>query len=359
MPDYSIEFARVVAASCGQVLLCISDRYFSPDRSRSSPNLQINWLAWPRQREFGRSVLFMKGLARIIRQWNPDVVHLLMADNVWTILLRALLRPIPLLTTVHDVRLHSGDIATARVPRVLVRCLARRSSAILVHGEGLRAEASDAFSIELDRIFAFPHPPLVDYLRIAQAGRLKKTSDETFRILFFGRVLQYKGLKYLLEAVPVLARSIRDLKIIIAGAGDDLQQYADFISQNACIEVYDGYIPASEVARLFTDADVLVLPYIEASQSGVLMIAMSFGLPVVATEVGEIANTVRSTAMGLLTEPRDAAALAARLVDIASDKALRRRLSSNARCAMRGLYSREALSQRALAVYRQLLEMRR
>jgi glycosyltransferase involved in cell wall biosynthesis len=106
---------------------------------------------------------------------------------------------------------------------------------------------------------------------------------------------------------------------------------------------------------LFVEADLLALPYIEASQSGPLMMAMAFGLPVVATEVGEISSVVRSTRMGLVVPPRDKIALADAITKVALDEGLRRQLSENAKQAMSSDYSREAISSRVLHIYEGLI----
>lgn len=358
IPDYCIEFAETIAES-GNVLLCIADKHFSPDRLAPSRHLEVEWLPWPRQRDLIGSAVFMIRLARRIRLWQPDIVHILMEGNVWTNVLPLFLRSWPILTTVHDVRLHPGDVSSSRVPRFLINSLVRQSDAIVVHGEGLRRDALKVLPVKLDRAFVFPHPPLWHYRNVAQNRGFYKRADGVFRVLFFGRIYEYKGLRYLLQAAPLLKKAVPHLRIIIAGAGDDFAKCRDLVYDPACIEVHNEFIPTDQAARLFCEADVLALPYIEASQSGVLMIAMTFGLPVVATDVGEIADTIKSTGMGLLVPPRNAAALANALIEIASDKNLRNRLSKNAEAAINGPYSRKSLSEHAMAIYRHLLNVTR
>jgi glycosyltransferase involved in cell wall biosynthesis len=356
IPDYCIEFAETIAESA-DVLLCIADKHFSPDRSMPTPRLEIQWLRWPRQRDVIGSTIFMTRLARRVRQWRPDIVHILAEGYVWTNLLPSLLRSSPIVTTVHDIRLHPGDVSSSRIPRFFIKSLVRQSDAIIVHGEGLRRDAASQLPIELERIFVFPHPPLLRYRNVAQKHGFTKPSDGLFRVLFFGRIYEYKGLRYLLQAAPMIKAVVGQLKIIVAGTGDDFEKYRNLVSDPTSVQMHDEFIPVDQAARLFTEADVLALPYIEASQSGVLMIAMPFGLPVVATDVGEIAETIKSTGTGLLVPTRDEAALAKALIKIASDKDLRNRLSSKAKAAMDGPYSRKALSKRALAIYGQVLKV--
>ena len=85
------------------------------------------------------------------------------------------------------------------------------------------------------------------------------------------------------------------------------------------------------------------------------MTAMAFGLPVVATDVGELSTVTRSTGMGLVVPPRDSEALAATIINIAQDGVLLKRLSENALSASKGEYSRRRISEKVLDIYRQLL----
>lgn len=358
IPDYSIEFAEMVAETAN-VLLCIPNKHSSQGYPQPKDRLEVEWLPWPRQRNLFGNMLFMIRLARRIRQWNPDVVHFLMGENIWTNLLPPLLRAKPILTTVHDVRLHPGDVASARAPRIFVKGMVRQSDAILVHGDGLRAEAAKILPINSERCFVLPHVPLWHYREVADQEGFVKPDDGIFRVLFFGRICEYKGLRYLLKAAPLVQQVIKQLKIVIAGSGDDFANCRDLISSLSCVEVHSGFIPVHQAARFFSEADMLALPYIESSQSGVLMIAMAFGLPVVSTEVGEIANTVKTTGMGLLVPPRDEVALAAAMSEIACNIELRDRFSRNAANAARGPYSKRALSQRVGAIYENLSQLSR
>jgi glycosyltransferase involved in cell wall biosynthesis len=180
---------------------------------------------------------------------------------------------------------------------------------------------------------------------------LAKPNDGVFRVLFFGRICEYKGLQYLLKAAPLIQKSVSRLKIIIAGSGIDLANCRHLISNLACVELHDHFVSMQEAARIFSEADVLALPYTEASQSGVLMIAMTFGLPVVATDVGELGNTVRQTESGLLVPPCDEVALAKAIVEVACNVQLRSSLTKNAEAAVEGAYSRGTLAQRAMSIY--------
>ena len=357
IPDYCIEFAGMMSDSC-DALLCIPDRYRSPDRPKPNSKLEIAWLPWPRQRDL-RNIFFTRNVSKIIRDWNPDIVHFLNESNVWNWILARALKPTPIITTVHDITYHPGDFSSRRVPRFFANALIRQGDAIIVHGEVLRAAAARLLPMSPAQIFVVPlntpHLPSIPDFKSERQHTYANRNDGLFRILFFGRIYEYKGLRYLLEAMPLVRANVPNIQLIIAGEGDDISKYSAFAKDISYIKLLNHFIPRSEVAQLFVEADLLALPYIEASQSGPLMMAMAFGLPVVATEVGEISSVVRSTRMGLVVPPRDKIALADAITKVALDEGLRRQLSENAKQAMSSDYSREAISSRVLHIYEGLI----
>jgi glycosyltransferase involved in cell wall biosynthesis len=351
IPDYSLEYSQI-AAGCCDVLLCIADKHSTTVREKS--RLQTIKLAWPRQREV-TNITFLLTLAQRIREWNPDIVHLMNESNVWLSLLIPMLGTVPVVTTVHDVNIHPGDTTSARVPRILTKFLVKQSDAIIVHGDNLRSDAIRGLPVTPDSVFVIPHPPLKSYIKISAQKKFRKRQDGKFRVLFFGRIHEYKGLSYLLAAAPSLHAKVPNVEVMIAGSGDNHSSDLQKMGNPSFITLDNRFIPADEVARLFAEADLLVLPYIEASQSGVLMVAMTFGLPVVATDVGEIAGVIRSVGMGLVVPSRQAPALAAAITQIALDREMHRRFSEGAIRAMNGEYSDNAISSRIFSTYENIL----
>ena len=352
IPDYGIEFAEMAAESC-DVTLFIPDRYVSPGHPQEHARLKINPMSLPRNRQALKSLVAVGGLAQSIRRVSPDVVHILGTGNVWMNLLCPLLGSIPVLTTVHDVERHPGDKQSERIPGFFHKLHIWQSSAILVHGEKLRKTATEKLQFNDKQVFTFPHVPLAYYKTIAKQRGFSKLKNSPC-VLFFGRISEYKGLRYLVDAAPLVHAALPEAKFVVAGSGDDFTEY--MAGELSHFEVYNRFIHFEEAARLFAEADVLVLPYIEASQSGVLMIAMAFGLPVIATDVGEISSTVESTGMGLIVPPRDKDSLASAVIKVLKDPMLRSRLSENAARAMATEYSYELLSARLLGIYETVME---
>lgn len=120
-------------------------------------------------------------------------------------------------------------------------------------------------------------------------------------ILFFGRVVPYKGLEVLLQAYADIRKTHR-VSLVIAGEGD-LRPYQNLLRNLPDVKIINQWIPEDEIEELFFQSDLLVLPYTSASQSGVIPIAASVGLPVIATRTGGVSEQIEDGKNGWLVPP--------------------------------------------------------
>jgi D-inositol-3-phosphate glycosyltransferase len=140
-------------------------------------------------------------------------------------------------------------------------------------------------------------------------------------ILFFGRIDEYKGLHVLVDAFAAL--DLPDSRLLVAGEIRN-EEYGKRVKSQAINSPRSGdmrldlrIIPNGDVEAFFKAADVLCLPYLNITQSGLIFLAATFGLPVVATDVGSIAAFV-TPETGLITETNDAKGVAAALLKLLS-----------------------------------------
>ena len=136
-------------------------------------------------------------------------------------------------------------------------------------------------------------------------------------ILYFGYVRRYKGVLVLLEAMQFLKewqKEIGDTLLLVVGEFyDDEQKYrqrAHDLNLNSCVRFVADYIPNEQVSRYFSAAEVVTLPYLTATQSGIAQIAYNFDKPVIATNVGGLAEVVIDQKTGFLVPPDNPRALA-------------------------------------------------
>lgn len=291
---------------------------------------------------------FVFELPSAISKSDPDIVHF--SGSHPAILLAFLTSRAlgcPFFVTLHDVRVHSGERRlTSQVSNFMNIAL---GDYLLVHGTKLRDELL-AMGKSPDQVFVVRHGEY-SFFKVFQAEGVE---EERATILFFGRILEYKGLRYLLAAFRHVKSQVPEARLVIAGRGD-LKGYLNLIKELSDVEVINGYIPDDAVAKLFQRSTVVVLPYIEGSQSGVVPIAYSFGKPVVTTDVGSIAEVVDDGLTGFVVPPRDEMALAEALVRILTDQGLRKDMGLRALQKANRELAWDAISSQLFELYQEAL----
>jgi starch synthase len=299
------------------------------------------------QKRGPKDPLFITNIFRIIRllkQFSPDVIHCQESLNyAFTIALR-FFRHIPFVLTIHDHILHSGtkEPGHAKPHRTHLR---QMPDAVIVHGERIRGESEALFPWLKNRITSIPHGPLGD------ATPSVKNEWEKGAILFFGRIEKYKGLFYLIEAVNILKKKGVAVRAIIAGRGNDLDNHRETIRNNSSFELIERFIEKDETRELFERVNVVVLPYTDATQSGIVALALQYGRPVVATDVGSIGDVVRNGVNGVLVPPMDAEALAEAIELLIEDQTLATQYGKNAKGLAQGEFSWKVIAKETADVY--------
>ncbi|MBC2716529.1 MAG: glycosyltransferase [Desulfobacteraceae bacterium] len=158
--------------------------------------------------------------------------------------------------------------------------------------------------------------PIYDVFKISTQklkARNKKSGLTGHVLLFFGFVREYKGLKYLFEAMPEILKDMPATLMVVGEFWKDKTKYLDLIKSLAIedhVVIVDEYIPNESVGEYFSAADVVVQPYVSATGSGVVQIAFGFNKPVIATNVGCLPEVVRDGETGYLIAPRSPSEIA-------------------------------------------------
>jgi len=224
--------------------------------------------------------------------------------------------------TAHNVNAGTRDLNDSFLNRLTLRAQYRLADHIFVHTAKMKSELFEQFGVRAGRVTVIPFGvnnsvPETNLSRFEARQRLGIGQDEK-TILFFGSIRPYKGLDQLVEAFRKLVISHPDYRLIIAGKPHDqageywarIKQQIESDSNRTRFMATIQYIPDEETEIYFKASDVLALPYRHVFQSGVLFLAYRFGLPVIATDVGCIADDVIPGRTGFLCRPGDAADLA-------------------------------------------------
>jgi glycosyltransferase involved in cell wall biosynthesis len=294
-------------------------------------------------------------LMRLMKSTAPDALLLHEATTTYLpfCLDRALAAPI--LLTVHDVSTHPGEDSREPARRERVRRdLRARAAAVVVHGESLRADFLARPGEFCRDVTAIPHGCYTVLRHWARPA----VPEIPRSILFFGRIHEYKGLDVLLEAARRAAMRVPDLRIIIAGDGADLDGRHRDLADDPRIDLRRGYLTNDRVAEAFQQASIVVLPYLEGSQSGVVRVAYVFGKPVVVTRVGSIPESVREGETGLVVPPRDPAALCDAITALLLDDPRRAAMGKAALAMADGPMGWETVARRTEAILERIAPRR-
>lgn len=255
-------------------------------------------------------------VGREIRQKQPDMViiqwwHPYFAPCYW-ILEKAIGKKIKKTFICHNVFPHE------RFPldKFLTKTVLKHGDGYIVHSQ---SDGRELLTIKKNADFRYNPIPTFNTFKICnltgqQAREQLQISHDAKILLFFGFVREYKGLKYLLQAMADIKDKIADIKLLVVGSFDnDKQSYMDLIKESGIfnyIEVMDDYIPACEVEKYFAASNLVVLPYESATQSGIVQIAYEFEKPVIVTNVGGLPDVVEDGKTGYIVEPKNGKALA-------------------------------------------------
>lgn len=291
---------------------------------RRSP---VRWLLVP-----GFLLVELVALARLVRNQRIELIH-----AHWLIpqgLLGAVARPgvgSKLVMTAHG-----GDVfgMSKGVRRRLLRFTARRAHGVTAVSTVLRDELE-----RLTGVHAKVIPMGADPASFAFMERPRSADSQTTpTILFVGRLVQKKGVRYLIEAMRHVSSKVPGARLVIVGDGPERPELEALAQDELGRQiVFKGAVPNSTLPRFYESANILVAPSVASAEGDteglpvVLMEAAASGVPIIASEIGGIPDLIENGRTGLLVTPGDARSLAAAILQVLSDGELAATMAANAR----------------------------
>lgn len=260
------------------------------------------------------NILRYRQIAKSINKYQPECLYIPMISTWARFVIPFLNKTIKIVTTVHDVSMHKGEENT--ILNNINNYIIKKSNGIVVLTESFIEDISRIYNISKDRIVWIRHANYCYYRPNSYVRNCKIQK----RILFFGRIHEYKGVSILLDAMNIVIKEIPDIILRIAGRGSIcITDQHKVIQLGKNVEIINKWIGNSEIHKFFSDVDLIVAPYIEASQSGVVMLSYAFGKPVIVTNVGGLPEQVMDGS-GIVVPPNDAIALAKAIISIYKDE---------------------------------------
>lgn len=345
----SVCFANALSEN-DDVLLILRDDPLQRKLNLSNKKLKITFVKIPRIYHPTNLSMVLQ-IVKAIKEFNPEIIHLRGASP-WFCLGLFFLRKYPLINFFDNAISRKGE-KEKFYNKIADLILTKLSDQIIVFGQTTKNIIANKFNLSKDNIHVIP---LGDYSEAYLHSIKDFTNDNTKYILFFGRILEYKGLEYLIRAEPLIRDKIPNAKIIIAGSCDDFRLYESLMTNKNSYELYVQWIKSDIIPELFQKANIIVLPYTEYSNSGNIALAFAFKKPIVATNVGSIAEYIIDGKTGYLVPPRDHERLAKAIIDILKDDELSRRMGEEGHNMMKKVFSWNEIIIKIKDIYKKTIE---
>lgn len=194
------------------------------------------------------------------------------------------------------------------IDKVLTRLVLKNGDFFVVHSAEDKENLLEMFPRA--KVLKSFHPTYDIFSEIECDNKSIKTKYgiDGYLILFFGFIREYKGLKYLLRALPQVLSKVKVTLLVVGEFWKDKDRYIRLIEDlgiDDSVILVDQYIPNEEIGTYFNAADLVVQPYISATGSGVVQTAFGFNKPVVATSVGSLPEVIEDGRTGYLVPPKD------------------------------------------------------
>lgn len=236
---------------------------------------------------------------------NFDVIYVPLA-TYWTGIINRLLKNTPVCYTIHDPVMHSGENIFNKMMFRHYSHDISKAKLIVVLSKKFIDQVVNIYEINKKNIIYIPHGAFWEYKKYSTKhnDRLVNYENNKVNFLFFGRIEQYKGLDVLLQAYQKLECEYKHkISLTVAGSGD-LTPYYVLIKDLSTVKVVNQMIPDSEISSLYEGSNVVtVLPYKDATQSGVIPTAQIFNSLIIASKVGAIPEQLDNGRLGILVSP--------------------------------------------------------
>jgi len=292
-------------------------------------------------------------LYKIFTKHKPQIIHIQgNGHNNFQYLLPFLTFRYTIINTIHDPDYHLGDKVSLVQKRKLTKFWSKLyTSHYIVHGKSLISELSKSYHVSEQKISSIHHGHFGIYKHFQTN---KSIQEDPKMVLFFGRIWKYKGLEYFIKAANLVLETIPDAKFVIAGQGDDLKEYDQFFTKGKSNFTIKNYrIPMEEAGEIYQQSAMVVLPYIEATQSGIIPVAYAYGKPVVSSNVGSLSEVIDDGITGFLVEPMDENVIAEKVIFLLNNSDVRKKMGRAALNKTCSELSWTSIAKRTMEIYEQ------
>ncbi|MDN5372949.1 MAG: hypothetical protein PWR19_1995 [Carnobacterium sp.] len=252
-----------------------------------------------------------------LKGWEIDVVYTPMI-TFWTKNINQLFPRAKSIVVLHDPKPHSNDKNKRALQLFGETAVLKKADAIIVLSNIFKDFVAEKYN-KVGKVFQIPHGPLNIYKDSLDKVTTVKYDPTKTNFLFFGTISKYKGIGVLAEAYKIVSQTEKNVTLTIAGSGD-FTEYESMYQNLPNVQIYNRWILNEEVESFFIGENLIaVLPYLDATQSGVIPVGVSYAVPIIASASGGLIEQLKDYNTGVLVEPNNAIALAEQMITLANN----------------------------------------
>lgn len=307
-PAFALEFAKGLALNGCEVYAVMSE--FVDNRKLWDCCELIKDVYYVKTNEFRGKKFYIKAQLEFILKGKRKLKHyfkdiefdyvITTMQHLWSLDVSKLVNAKKIVWICHDPIPHSGS---GKMDTYLGNRFAKIADETIVLTNSFIPVVSQRWGISKKHIHFMPHGRQKMY----NQSELRKTGnfDKNINFLFFGYLREYKGLRILARAFKIIHEKFKNVTLTIAGSGN-FDVYKSEFEGIKDVFVINRYIPDDEVGKFFSKNNlVVVMPYLDATQSGVSLIAMEFGAVIIASDTGGLKEQLDDGKIGLYCKPGD------------------------------------------------------
>lgn len=311
----------------------------------------VHRIGFPKIKFLGVVVFWLKAL-RVLKRINPDIVHAQSTGIGISAFLAKKLLGKPYVVYCRGSEVYLSWLFT----KPMLKLALKNANAVIALTEDMKAEIQKICSGE---ILVIPNgidlESFENFSREKARAKLQiKMGEEV--ILFVGTLRPIKGVKYLIQAMDIIAKQDAGIKLVLVGDGEERQALEELVKELDLEEdvKFIGKVPNEEVPEYMVGSDAFVLPSLSEGFPNVVLEAMASALPIVASKVGGLPEIVKDGENGFLVEPKNPGQIAEKVLLLFGGEELRKSISRNNKEKAKD-YSWESVVERLEEVYLEVL----
>jgi glycosyltransferase involved in cell wall biosynthesis len=261
----------------------------------------------------------------IMQWWTSSVAHM----ELFLALTNRIKIQSSLILEMHELvdPLEASKPIIRSYSRLMSKLILSKVDSVVVHSASIKQQIIITYHLKDEKVFVIPHGvyDIYPYRHTQESARLLLGITEPFVILYFGMIRKYKGVPYLIDAFNRLPESVaRNSRLIIAGEdwGDEkgLKSTIDMSPYKQQISFIPEFIPDNIVPKYFTAVDVVVLPYLRTSGSGVTSLAIAYGKPIIISDLEHTRESLKEYEGAIFVPCGDSSGIASKLSELYTRK---------------------------------------